>query len=1025
MPVVVYTLLFGILLSFEMVSPQFAIAKGEVAPETLEVLNEKTLPSATVPPQKKPENTQAGSKILAASEESQESVFDPAEAEMLVLEAHFGRYALSDGMIGYLQRGRLLLPLGEVMQMLDFAITVDPTAKQAEGWFIAENQRFFLDVGRDEVVIEGKSGKFDPNLVVIYPEDIFVDSALLSKWFPVDFEYDLSAMLVMVTAEVLLPFEEKLKREAAQAGLGRGSGEAIKYPRRKSPYRLLSWPAIDSSNNFDYNSEAEEFRANYSNQVSGDFLFMNTDVFIAGDREDNLSSLRLIMGRQDPDSKLLGPLKVSEFSFGDIFSPQLPLISSSQSGAGFQLSSFPLLREAEFDRINLRGDLQVGWEVELYRNEILLNAQTVPNADGRYEFLDVPLLFGANVIRLVFYGPQGQRREDVQRLNVGSDQASPGKHYFRFATTFQNEDLFDVEDEEETVAPIRGDGQARYVAEFQIGVNRWLSLAGNFASLPLEDLGRRYFGTLGLRSGLLGASTRIDVTKNDIGGTAVEAATLTNLMGLNIFLEHTRFFDFQSEREDNLFDPVSHRSRTRLDSTIPALGFFPRIPWSVTGELEHRESGEDRIDLANRLSVSLFRVSASNTLDWSLTRGGDVEPVTTGRGTFQLSGRLSKLSLRGSLSYGIKPDYELNSTSVTGDYSLGRDISSSFGVTRQLNGDRLTTYNAGLNRRFKSFAVGLNGNYDDTGAFSIGSSLTFSLGREPRRGRWVASSDRMASSGTASARVYLDNNNNQAFDRGDEPIKDVKFRSGGQDLKTDKHGIAFLTGLSSNRPTPVVLDLASLEDPFWLPTQKGYEVVSRPGRPAILDFPVVPTGEVDGTVYLRTGDSEKAVSNAQLQLVKARDVIRQKMVRRLGNHLDKVYVDNEGKLARKISLPVYGKHTFFDPRFSRSRKKRQLAPRFQTPIRNISFDGGDEVEVVQEVKSEFDGFYLFQLVPPGRYWVRIAPEQVERLNLKTPAPQKVVIEGSEAVMSGMDFLLEKAEPVDANVQLVRAESPEN
>jgi hypothetical protein len=184
----------------------------------------------------------------------------------------------------------------------------------------------------------------------------------------------------------------------------------------------------------------------------------------------------------------------------------------------------------------------------------------------------------------------------------------------------------------------------------------------------------------------------------------------------------------------------------------------------------------------------------------------------------------------------------------------------------------------------------------------------------------------------------------------------------------------------------------------------------------------VPTGEIDGTVYLRTGDSEKVVSNTQVQLVKARDFIKQKMLRRLGNNLEKVYVNNKGKLTKKINMPFYGKHTFFNYPFGKSRRKGKLAPRFQSPIQNVSFEGGDEVEVVQEVKSEFDGCYLFQFVPPGRYWVRIAPKQVERLNLKTPAPQKIVIEGSEAVISGVDFLLEQAERVEAKGKRVNAES---
>jgi hypothetical protein len=65
-----------------------------------------------------------------------------------------------------------------------------------------------------------------------------------------------------------------------------------------------------------------------------------------------------------------------------------------------------------------------------------------------------------------------------------------------------------------------------------------------------------------------------------------------------------------------------------------------------------------------------------------------------------------------------------------------------------------------------------------------------------------------------------------------------------------------------------------------------------------------------------------------------------------------------------------------------------------------------EETVVQEVESAFDGFYLFERVPFGRYSVRIAPEQVEQLNLIAPNPWTVTIDSDELVASGIHFILE-------------------
>ncbi len=82
-----------------------------------------------------------------------------------------------------------------------------------------------------------------------------------------------------------------------------------------------------------------------------------------------------------------------------------------------------------FETIDFRGDLASGFEVELYRNDTLVGS-TRDAVNGQYEFRKVPVDFGLNVFRLVFYGPQGQRREDVRRISVGDGRLAKGTHAF-------------------------------------------------------------------------------------------------------------------------------------------------------------------------------------------------------------------------------------------------------------------------------------------------------------------------------------------------------------------------------------------------------------------------------------------------------------------------------------------------------------------------------------------------------------------------------------------------------------------
>ncbi len=173
------------------------------------------------------------------------------------------------------------------------------------------------------------------------------------------------------------------------------------------------------------------------------------------------------------------------------------------------------------------------------------------------------------------------------------------------------------------------------------------------------------------------------------------------------------------------------------------------------------------------------------------------------------------------------------------------------------------------------------------------------------------------------------------FDEGDEPLSGIKLWPGGNNVQTDEEGLMYITGLSHSKESSVTVDGKSLEDPYWKFNQEGFNVVSRPGAPAVLDFPVVLTDEIDGMVYLQGEDASKAVSNVQLQLV-----------------------NSEGL-------------------------------------------------VIQEVKTAYDGFYLFTLVPPGKYYLRIAPSQLKRLKLK-PIPKKlIVMESKDNIISNFDITLEK------------------
>jgi hypothetical protein len=851
------------------------------------------------------------------------------DEEILILQFQLDRYILSDGITGYLTKNGTLLSLQEVASALEFGISVDPATGQASGWTTDESRIFALDLYRRDVVVNGKRESVDLSRVELHEDGIYVDALLLSKWIPADLIVNLSRLTVKVSPREKLPIQTRLERETAQSKLNRSDKFRPSYPRARSSYALLDWPFVDASSSlYQRSAQLGGREARYSGYVSGDFLFLSTTLYLAGMNGDSLTDARLTMGRHNPEGKLLGPLNAQSIELGDLFTPQLSLACNSQPGRGLEINSFPLSRPSEYDRTTLRGELPPNWEVELYRNDVLLDVQSA-SSDGQYEFVDVPLLYGSNVFRLVFYGPQGQKREEVKSAFVGSGMIRSGEGHYRISATQQ--DKYIIRDRSfYTNSELIGDG--RFIAEYELGISHNVSVSTGGASIPFEG-GRKNFANLGLRASLLGTFSRLDISRNLGGGTALLLAAQTDLFGKDVYAEHVQFVDYESERFKRSGDPIKNSERLRINGSIP---FWPvkRISFGLDGYIEQRQSGQNRYELNNRISIHSHGFSVSNNLRGSLIQGGGIDRIRRVDGQFLLSGQFRKLTLRSQISYDPPPNQKFKLLSLSADYRFSAEFNSKLIINRDLILQKWTDYTVGFNRTFEEFIIGLEGRYENEDNYSLRLTLSFSLGWQRQSHHPVLSSHRMGNSGAASVRVYLDKNFNGQFDENDQPLEGVRLRySGRTSSPTDTRGVTFMTGLSCHRTTGITLELGTLEDPFWFPVNEGLEIIPRPGKTIQLDFPVVETGEIDGTVFLQRGTSTIEASNVVVQLL---------------------------DYSRKI---------------------------------------------LQEVKTSFDGFYLFTNVPPGLYIVRISEEQMKRLKLKQIADNRVRINKSGQIISNQDFTI--------------------
>ena len=340
------------------------------------------------------------------------------ENDVLILEVRAERYLASSGLIGYRHGDLVLLPLGELAAVLEYAIIAYPERGLVEGWLMDEDRAFQLDVNNRSVTIEGRQSGVPEGCLFVDADDVYVASRVLEEWWPIDLEIDLSGLRVTIVPRETLPLIARLNREAKWARMTGNDREELNYPRNEAEYRLAAWPFLDATVSYDHNRTRTSWRGSLLSR--GDLAKLSVTGFLGYDNHavnDWRGWLRA--GRTDRDSELLGPLGASSFTLGDVVSTPLPLIDGATRGRGFAVTNRPLGSVSQFDAIDITGDAPPGWEVELYVDGALHDLQTA-NADGHYFFPAVPLHLGLNTIRAVLYGPNGQTREDVHTYNIRS-----------------------------------------------------------------------------------------------------------------------------------------------------------------------------------------------------------------------------------------------------------------------------------------------------------------------------------------------------------------------------------------------------------------------------------------------------------------------------------------------------------------------------------------------------------------------------------------------------------------------------
>lgn len=769
-----------------------------------------------------------------------------AEENLLLLEVRIDGQVLSSALPAYQSDGHILLPLVPLAELLTIALQAGTDPQTVHGFILQEDHHFFLSLTDYQVSIKGQATAVDPRLAIEHQGNVYVARQLLEEWLPLTLQVNLSTLRLQVKARQPLPLQKLLQRKRyAEKLTAAPVQDDSSFAALPLPYQWFSAPAVDQTVGLTWSRPREgEASADlgYTTFMTGDMLQMESSLYLRGNDHHPADDFRATLGRDDPFGRLLGPLHAKSVSLGSISVPGTGNITQTCStGVGMRLSSYPLTRAEQFDRHSFQGDLPPGWDVELYFNEALIGYQQATE-NGQYFFDDIPLVLGPNEFRLVFHGPQGQLRVEKSLLMIDENLVRPGEFYYSLAG---NKD---------------DSGDAHALAQFDWGLHRHLSLAASVLHAQIPD--ERQYLRIGGRSFWQSLAVDTDVSLGNDGGAMSEVGFRTRLAGLNLGLRHIYLDRFTSEIFQETTDPVQSRSSARIDGALP-LPLVTVLPFTLSCELDRLLSGREALKTRGRFTMYRNGISLTNELRHEESEGSESTDWT-----MRTSRRYGRFWVRGQANYNFDPDDSLSELLASLENRLGRGYMFNQTVSRTFNPGRYH-YTVGLVKTLGAFGLQLNAGYGDGGEVRLGVQVFMGLGMNPRTDEVRYSALPKANVGTASARVFLDQNRNSVMDPGEEPLAGVGFLVNGSKHKarTDADGIATLDQLTLKRPMSIAVNAATLEDPFWTPAQSGVCVIPRPGRAALMDFPIIMTTEIDGTVFLAEEGKKRPVSDVVLELV--------------------------------------------------------------------------------------------------------------------------------------------------------------
>lgn len=755
--------------------------------------------------------------------------------ELLILEPVIQTYNQQDFAYAYEERGKVYvsLPQMSLYTGLKYEVNGNSFSMMHAG---DDDSKVTLDREKHTITTKQNSQTYPENEVQVFDNTLFISTDVWAQLLNAEINVDKLNMQLIVDREKDFPSTMMLKAEKKRSK-GFYDFKTDGFENYEFDNRLIGEPVLDISIGKGWGHSHDTGKTFNSDSYSANLAMLagglDVNAYFSGTSySDRKPSVRISGSRTFLDEPT-NALNLKTLKVGDISGLSSSYFTNASYGRGAAVSSFKNLVMSANKTINITGPLLDGWQVELYWNNQLVGYRQ-NGINGQYNFPDIPVSYGLNTFKLVFYGPYGETRTEYERYYSGTSPVKKGEFGYNLAAYQAYRYLF------ENNEPYQYDGDNTPVIDMTgyYGATDKLTLMGGFTQTPdaVEHMDVQHFGMAGAQYALQGSSFQYNLEQNlDTNKFAHHAEWQGDIYIGNIYAGYDKY--------NGIHSPISYYGGDYLDEQLEAR-FSGMLPYSMpyylswrTGTLEEDKS--EFKSLSARLSKQILNGLNLTLEDNYYDYDNRSKPHNTVRlGAYKWWGNFSSETW---LEYATSPETKFTEFSTRLDWRTGRNTYLSGQYTRNIPEEM--DYLSLSGGQIFPFG-GLTATLETDRNWNLSAYLTYniSFAKTPDRlGVITSANSKLSQSGTVYAKVY---------DEKGLPLEGIGLNANGleKEVYTDENGVAVLRDLQTYEKTIINVDMETLIDIALQPVKEERKVVLHPGTIRTIEIPFIHRGAVEGKI---------------------------------------------------------------------------------------------------------------------------------------------------------------------------------